>query len=91
VDWLSQPDFVKLVHTIWNDPRFLVEGNKQVRLVSKLKELKIQTKKWIKDFKTNEHLFLVKLETDIEQLLNKIVETPLSLEEERQTGCAGNK
>jgi hypothetical protein len=81
--WLRELDFVKLVHNVWNDPRFLLEGNKQVRLVWKLKELKIQTKTWIKEVKAREKLIMENLETEIEQFLLKIIEKPLSMEEDR--------
>jgi hypothetical protein len=47
-----------MVHLIWKDPRFLVEGNKRRRPVWKLKELKIQTKNWIKEVKAHEKLLL---------------------------------
>jgi hypothetical protein len=72
-----------MVHLIWKDPRFLVEGNKRRRPVWKLKELKIQTKNWIKEVKAHEKLLLENWESEIEQLLFKTVEGPLSLEDDQ--------
>jgi len=87
VHWLNQPEYVKLVHTVWNNLSFQEEGNKQVGFLKKLKVLKLQTKRWIKVFKKSELLLLEKLETDIEQLLIINVETPLTMEEERRLGA----
>jgi hypothetical protein len=56
--WLQNTEFINLVHTLWKDPRFLVEGNQQHRIVWKLKELKLQTKGWIKEVKIREKLQL---------------------------------
>jgi hypothetical protein len=47
--WLHDEDYVALVHKIWKDPCFLSEGDKQCRIVWKLKELKSQTKLWYKE------------------------------------------
>jgi len=55
--------------------------------LKKLKELKLQTKRWIKDFKQSELLFLEKLETNIAHLLYINVGTPLTVEEERRLGA----
>jgi hypothetical protein len=60
-----------------------VEGNIQLRLVWKLKELKNQTKNWIKELKAQKSLLLENLEFEIEQLLFKIVESPLSMDDDR--------
>jgi len=46
---LHDDDYVALVYKIWKEPCFLSEGDKQCRIVWKLKELKIQTKLWYKE------------------------------------------
>jgi hypothetical protein len=46
--WMEDPTFVDLVHTVWKDPIFLSESGKQQRLVWKLKVLKSRTKSWYK-------------------------------------------
>jgi hypothetical protein len=80
-----------LVHLVWNDPRFLLEGDKQLRLVWKLKELKTQTKIWNKEVKAREKALMVNLETKIKQYLTKIVDNHLSLEEEKHLARTGIK
>jgi hypothetical protein len=55
-NWLQDDDYMALVHKVWKDPRFLSEGDKQCRLVWKLKELKLQTKIWVKEVKRETRL-----------------------------------
>jgi hypothetical protein len=45
---LIDEDYKYLVHQVWKDPKFTTETGSQRRLVWKLKELKIQTKLWVK-------------------------------------------
>jgi hypothetical protein len=80
--WVQESEFKNLVHTIWSDPRFLLEGNCQQRLVWRLKELKLQTKIWSKEVSLKKKESMENWELEIEQLLYKLVEGSLSLEDD---------
>jgi hypothetical protein len=67
---------------LWKDPHYLKEGNIQLCLIWKLKELKRQTKIWQAEVKKQKCLFSENLEFDIKQLILKSLENPLSLKEE---------
>jgi len=60
-----------------------MEGNKQLRMIWKLKELKKQTKIWVTKLKAQDSLLLDNLKLEIEQVLLKSIESPLSLEDDR--------
>jgi hypothetical protein len=92
--WLQDSDFVDLVHKVWKDPKFLLEGDNQVRLVWKLKELKCQTKIWIKEVNARDKALLEHLEDEIKHYLIKIIGNPNCQEEEhylRELECNRNK
>jgi hypothetical protein len=80
--WANSSAFSALVHTVWNDPRFLRESNPQSRLVWKLTILKAHTKSWSKQKKVAEEITLNKLELEITRLIQKSTSTALSLEDE---------
>jgi hypothetical protein len=80
--WADSPAFSALVHTVWNDPRFLRESNPQSRLVWKLTILKAHTKIWSKQKKAAEEIALNKLELEITHLIKKSTSAALSLEDE---------
>jgi hypothetical protein len=46
--WRTEKDFITLVHKLWSDPLYLKEPCKQKRMVWKLKDLKKNTKSWLK-------------------------------------------
>jgi len=48
-DWLNESEFVDIIHNNWNDPLFLHEDNKQMRLLLKLQVIKKLTKIWYKE------------------------------------------
>jgi hypothetical protein len=70
---LHDDDYVALVHKIWKDPCFLSEGDKQCRIVWKLKELKIQTKLWYKEVCARNKAQLENLEADIKETFVNMV------------------
>jgi hypothetical protein len=93
-NWLQDKDYVALVHKVWKDPRFLTEGDKQCRLVWKLKELKCQTKIWVKEVKARDKALLENLEAEIKDNLMKFHWGFHKSEEEhllRELECKRNK
>jgi hypothetical protein len=62
-------DFNSLVYKIWSDQKYLSEGDRQRRLIWKLKDLKTCTKCWAKESKSREIKMLENLEGKIKQHL----------------------
>jgi hypothetical protein len=80
--WADSSDYSALVHSIWNDPRFLGELNPQTRLVWKLSILKVHTKRWTKQKQVAEGHALKQLEHEITDLITYSTSVALSSEEE---------
>jgi hypothetical protein len=78
--WLQEKYFVDLVKKIWNDPSFTTEGNRQLRLIHKLKELKKQAKLWYKDHQSKKTTSLVLLESEISLSLSQLEADPTNLD-----------
>jgi hypothetical protein len=78
--WLESAEYSELVHLIWTDPCFLLEGNPQLRLHWKLKELKARSKSWSILKKKSEEALLNNLDSEIKKLLHLSSAAALSSE-----------
>jgi hypothetical protein len=63
--WLVEEDYKKIVYQVWRDPKFNSEGGCQSRLIWNLKELKRNTKDWVKRRDKNIILRMESLESQI--------------------------
>jgi hypothetical protein len=72
--WLLDNDFNSLVHELWLDPKYLQEEDIQRRVNRKLKDLKDITKGWVKRVRTRDLAVMLKLESNIKVLLQKIAD-----------------
>ena len=66
--WIIE-EFVDIVIKAWNDPIFLTEGGRKIRIIRKLQELKKQTKNWHKENPIRKKDKLVSLESDIKETI----------------------
>jgi hypothetical protein len=71
--WLLEEDYNVLVHKVWKDPKFLTEEGSQRIIVWKLKDLKTQTKLWVKERIGRNLLQLEMLETKIKDTIMNLV------------------
>jgi hypothetical protein len=67
--WIIEKEFVDIVIKVWNDPIFLSEGGRKIRIIRKLQELKKQTKIWHKENTIRKKDKLVSLESDIKETI----------------------
>jgi len=67
--WIIEKEFVDIVIKAWNDPIFLTEGGRKIRIIRKLQELKKQTKNWHKENPIQKKDKLVSLESDIKETI----------------------
>jgi len=72
--WLSERDFITLVHKLWNDPLYLQESCKKKRMVWKLKYLKKNTKSWLKIHNSLKIVRLSSLEQEISYRFHNLSE-----------------
>jgi hypothetical protein len=72
--WSQETDFSLLLQKVWRDPKYLTEEGKQNRLVWKLKDLKIVTKRWQKIIQKSKSARLTNLEQEITYRIENLVE-----------------
>jgi hypothetical protein len=68
--WIQDLSFENLVKQLWSDPKYLGEIGKQHRLIWKLKDLKLQTKIWLKERKLRTKAHIKNLEEEITECIH---------------------
>jgi hypothetical protein len=63
-----------MVHKLWTDQKYLLEGDCQRRFIWKLKDLKTITKRWAKESRDRDLKVLENLEENIKQHLQLLSE-----------------
>lgn len=72
--WLLDKYFNSLVHQRWLEPKYLQEEDSQRRSIRKVKDLKVISKIWAKESRARGILVMEKLEANIKELLQMIMD-----------------
>jgi hypothetical protein len=72
--WILDKFFNSMIHKLWSDKKYLLEGDFQHHFVWKLKDLKTITKRWEKESRDRDLKVLGNLEENIKHHLQLLSE-----------------